>query len=235
MEKVVELEKVSPGVGMISKAEVNKMKNELVLLQSENAFLDSKMAGYRGVQEEVFILKAIVASLELQKTGFLDKIEMLEHGVQKLKNDLNDSALENTDLQECMVGLKDHVRNANEDISWLSSGGMTKVVDKLIVESSFYDANKDLQTICVDYGRREVSEMMNVENNLGLSATDIPLFDPTRFQKIEVAFYAFFLVTTSVVVGVWDRILALSFLNDVYRFLMLFGYGLSCFMVVAWL
>lgn len=53
----------------------------------------------------------------------------------------------------------------------------------LIIDSSFCDANQDMQTICVDYYRRQGCEMMKAEHNLGLYATDIPLYDPTCFQK----------------------------------------------------
>lgn len=49
-----------------------------------------------------------------------------------------------------MVGLENRVRKANEDMSGVLSNGVTKGVDKLIVESSFYDANCDLQNICVN-------------------------------------------------------------------------------------
>lgn len=60
-----------------------------------------------------------------------------------------------------MVGLENRLRKENEDISWVLSNGMKKVVDKLIADSSFYDANWDQQTICFDYGRRQGCEMMN--------------------------------------------------------------------------
>ncbi|CAI9274610.1 unnamed protein product [Lactuca saligna] len=62
----------------------------------------------------------------------------------------------------------------------------------LIVDSSFYDVNRDLKTICVYYGQRQGCEKMNPEHNLGLSATDILLYDPTHFQKIEKANSALF-------------------------------------------
>ncbi|CAI9275603.1 unnamed protein product [Lactuca saligna] len=59
---------------------------------------------YIDVVEEVSTLKATMASLELEKTGLLDKVDMLEYNVQKLKSDLNESSLRNTDLKESVVG-----------------------------------------------------------------------------------------------------------------------------------
>lgn len=134
------------------------------------------------------MLKDTVASLELEKVGFLDKIAILEHGVQKFKSDLNYFSLKIANVQASMVRLENRVRKEEEDMSWVLSTAITNVVDKPIIDSSFYDANRDLQTICVDYGRREGCEMMNAEHNLGMSPTDIPLYDPTLFQKMEEAF-----------------------------------------------
>ena len=65
-------------------------------------------------------------------------------------------------------------------------------MDKLFVKYSFYEANQDFQTICVDYGRRQGCEMINIENGLGLAVPDIPLYDPTCFQPIQEAFSSLF-------------------------------------------
>lgn len=146
MEMVDELEKASP------EAEVDNMRNDLVVLQNERVILETKLAGYRHVEEEVAMLKAIALYLELEKSRFLDKISMLKHGVRKLKSDLNESTLRNTYLHESVVGSEDHLYKVNENMSWVLSNGITKIVGKLIVDSSFYNGNWDLQTICVDYG-----------------------------------------------------------------------------------
>lgn len=69
---------------------------------------------------------------------------MLDHGVQKLKNELNISSLKNSDLQASVIGVNDRVHNSDEDIIHVLSERMEKVVDKLFVDSSFYDANRDL-------------------------------------------------------------------------------------------
>ncbi|CAI9280108.1 unnamed protein product [Lactuca saligna] len=95
---VAELEKVFPIIGMVPEDEVDKMRNELVVLQNERAILERNLAGYRDMEEVVAMLKASITSLELDNTGFLDKIAMLEHGVRKLKSDLNESTLKNTYL-----------------------------------------------------------------------------------------------------------------------------------------
>lgn len=79
-----------------------------------------------------------MASLELENVGLVDKIAMLEHGVKNLKVYLNDSVLRNTDLQESVVGLESRVHKSDEDISWVLSCGIAKLVDKLIAESSFF-------------------------------------------------------------------------------------------------
>lgn len=121
---------------------------------------------------------------------------MLEHGVQKFMSDLNNYALKNMGLQASMAGLENHLHKANEDMSWVFSSGMTKVVDKLIAESFFYDANRDLHTICVHCDRREGYEMMNKEHNMGLTAIGLPLYDPTRFQNMEESFFTLFFVST---------------------------------------
>lgn len=60
------------------------------------------------------------------------------------------------------------------------SHDVSKLVEKLIIESSFVKANHDLHTIYVDFGRRFGCEMMNAEHNLGLNVTDITLYDPTH-------------------------------------------------------
>lgn len=67
--------------------------------------MESKLAGYDDVVEEVSTLKATVASLELEKTRLLDKIGMLEYNIRKLKGDLNESTLWNMDFQASIVGL----------------------------------------------------------------------------------------------------------------------------------
>ena len=81
------------------------MRDELATVQNEKVILESKLAGYDDVVEEVSTFKSTMASLELERTRLLDKIAML-HGVRKLKGDLNGSTLWHTDLQESVVGLE---------------------------------------------------------------------------------------------------------------------------------
>ncbi|CAI9273023.1 unnamed protein product [Lactuca saligna] len=100
---------------------------------------------------------------------------MLEHVVRKLKGDLNESSLWNIDLHAIVVWLENQLSKVIEDVSWVLSHGISKLVGKLIVDLSFFEANCYLQTICVDFGRRSGFEMVNAEHNLGLSETDIPL------------------------------------------------------------
>lgn len=119
---------------------------------------------------------------------------MLEHGVQKLKGDLNDSSLQNTNLQVSVVELENQLHKVDRDMSWVLSYGISKLVDKLIVESSFFEANCDLQNVCVDFGRTTGCEMMKAEHNLRLNEVDIPLYDPTRVQKVEEEFLLYFVV-----------------------------------------
>ncbi|CAI9301236.1 unnamed protein product [Lactuca saligna] len=78
---------------------MDMVMGELSIVQNEKAVLESKLDGYEDVIEEVSTLKEIVASLELEKTELVDKIAMLEHVVQKLKGDLNESTLRNMDLR----------------------------------------------------------------------------------------------------------------------------------------
>ncbi|CAI9287062.1 unnamed protein product [Lactuca saligna] len=88
--------------------------------------------------------------------------------------------------------MESRLHKAGEDMYWVLSCGIAKFVDKLIAESSFFYANRDLQSICVDFGKRTGCEMMNTEHNLGLSKTEIPLYDPTRAQKMEESFSTLF-------------------------------------------
>lgn len=46
-----------------------------------------------------------VASLELEKVGYVDKIAKLELGVCKLKSDFGVSALNDVDLHTSVIGL----------------------------------------------------------------------------------------------------------------------------------
>lgn len=110
-EKVTELERVSPNIHMVPEVEVDKVKNELVVLDIEKSILESKLTGYRGVEEDIDMLKATLVSLELEKTGFLDK-----------RGDLNASTLKNKYLQENVAGLDIHVRKLNEDMLWVFIG-----------------------------------------------------------------------------------------------------------------
>lgn len=68
--------------------------------------MESKLADYDDIVEEVSTLKATMASLELEKFGLVYKIAMLEHVVRKLNDDLNDSSLRNTGLQQVWWGYR---------------------------------------------------------------------------------------------------------------------------------
>lgn len=48
------------------------------------------------------------------------------------------SSLKNTDLLESVTGLDSQDCSLNEDMEWVFSEGIAKVVEKLFVESSFY-------------------------------------------------------------------------------------------------
>lgn len=52
-----------------------------------------------------------------------------------------------------MVGLEGLVCQLNGDMEWVLSSGILIVVDKIFADSSFYEPNRDLQTICVVYNR----------------------------------------------------------------------------------
>lgn len=80
----------------------------------------------------------------------------------------------------------------NGDVPCILSHGIAKLVDKLVDESSFFEANCYLQIICVDFGRRYDCEMMNVEFNMSLHETELHFYCPTRVQKMEAAFSALF-------------------------------------------
>ncbi|CAI9287063.1 unnamed protein product [Lactuca saligna] len=86
----VKLEKVFHGVDMVSQVKMDKVRGELSILQNDKVVLENKLVGYH---DEVLMQKDMVASLELEKLGLVDKVAMFEHGVQKLKVDLNDSSL----------------------------------------------------------------------------------------------------------------------------------------------
>lgn len=66
---------------MVPESELVGVKSELVSVQSEEARLESKLIGYQQIEEEIVILKCKLASLELEKVGFIDNISMLEHSV----------------------------------------------------------------------------------------------------------------------------------------------------------
>lgn len=87
LDKVVELDKVSLNMEMVSRVEMDKVRSELSIVQSEKVVLESKLVGYKDVDEEVSTLKAMIESLELVKIGLVDKIAMLEHVVQNLKGE----------------------------------------------------------------------------------------------------------------------------------------------------
>lgn len=105
------------------------------------------------MEEEVSLFKGIVTSLELEKTSLLDKIAMLEQVVRNTNSDFNDSIQKNTNLQASVVGLEGLVCQLNGDMEWVLSSGILIVVDKIFADSSFYEPNRDLQTICVVYNR----------------------------------------------------------------------------------
>ncbi|CAI9290871.1 unnamed protein product [Lactuca saligna] len=81
VDKVSELEKVSPNMEIVSQAEIYKVRCELSIVQSEKAILESKLTSYEDVVEEVSMLKATIASLKLDKVSLVDKIAMLDHVV----------------------------------------------------------------------------------------------------------------------------------------------------------
>lgn len=70
-----------------------------------------------------------------------DKIAMFEQGVRNMKVDLNDSILKNINLQASVVRPKGRVRQLNEDMEWVLSSGIEKMVDKLFTYSSLYEPN----------------------------------------------------------------------------------------------
>lgn len=90
VDRVVELEKISPGANMASQTEMDKVRGELYVMQYRKLVLESKLVGYH---DKVSTPKATVASLELEKVCLVGKIFMPEHGVQKLKGGLNESSL----------------------------------------------------------------------------------------------------------------------------------------------
>ncbi|CAI9302284.1 unnamed protein product [Lactuca saligna] len=152
-------------VGVVSKDEVDKVRDGIAVVQNDKVVLESKLVGYDDDAEEVSTLKATVASIELEKTGLLDKIVMLEHSFCKLKTDLNESALQNTDLQAIVVGLESKLNKVNVDVTWVLSHGVAKMAG---------------------------CEMMNNEFKMALHETDILLYDPSHVQKTEEAFLALF-------------------------------------------
>ncbi|CAI9290906.1 unnamed protein product [Lactuca saligna] len=77
-------------------------------------------------------------------------------------------------------------------MKWVLLEGVEKVVDRFFDNSSFYDANKDLQATCIELGRRQGCEMVNFEHSLGIYLEDIPLYNLTRVQRMEEAFYSLF-------------------------------------------
>lgn len=63
------------------------------------------------------------------------------------------------------------------------------MVDKLFADIFFYDVNQDLQIACIEFGRIEQWEMMNVEHYLGLSKREMHLY-LVRLHQMEEAFCA---------------------------------------------
>ncbi|CAI9279672.1 unnamed protein product [Lactuca saligna] len=163
--------------------EMYKVRDERVFVKNEKVVLESKLVGYDDVVKEVSTLMAIVASLELDKIRLLDNISMLDHDVRKLKRDLNEFTPQNSDLQASMVGLENQLSKVNGDVTWVLSHEIMKLVDKILTESSFFKANRDLQSICVDFGRRAGYEMMNTDFKMSLHETNLPLYDPSHVKK----------------------------------------------------
>lgn len=115
------------------------------------------------------MLQGKVASLELDKVRHVGKIVMLEHGMQKFKGELGASSLKNINFQTSVTRQSGQVCKVDEDMKWVLSEGVEKVVDKLFADSSFYDANRDLHTICIEFGMRQGCKMMNNKHCLGLT------------------------------------------------------------------
>lgn len=57
------------------------------------------LASYAQLGDKIALLKGKLASLYFENDGLLDKIDILEQGVHKLKGDLNASSLKNMNSQ----------------------------------------------------------------------------------------------------------------------------------------
>lgn len=53
MEKVVELNKVTSGVGMVFEVELNEIRGEMVFLQGEKAIFESKLADRLHIEQDI--------------------------------------------------------------------------------------------------------------------------------------------------------------------------------------
>lgn len=120
---------------------------------------------------------------------------MLEHEVQKLKGDINESVLQNTDLHLTVVGVESHLSKVNGDVTWVLSHVLAKLVDKLVTESSFFEAKRYLQFVCVDFYRRAGCEMMTTEFKMGLLKPIFRYMAPLVCRKWKTSSHFYFVLT----------------------------------------
>lgn len=96
------------------------------------------------LEKEIVLFQGKVASLELEKVGYVDKIAKLELGICKLKSDFGVSALNDVDLHTSVIGLTWQVQKIKGDMTWVFSEDISKVVYKVFIDLSFYDVSQAL-------------------------------------------------------------------------------------------
>ncbi|CAI9303215.1 unnamed protein product [Lactuca saligna] len=90
--------RVGSSVTMVLESKLENVRRDLRLLQEGKVTLENKLVDNHLLEGYISLLYIKVASLELENIGHVDKIVMLELGVQKLKCDLRVFAVKNTDL-----------------------------------------------------------------------------------------------------------------------------------------
>ncbi|CAI9298706.1 unnamed protein product [Lactuca saligna] len=98
--------------------------------------------------------------------------------MDKVRGELCIMKNEKAVLESKLVGYDDIV----EEVSPLKATVASLELEKIGLMDKIAMSN---HTICVNFGRKDGSEMMNAEYNMGMHETDLPLYDPTRVQKME--------------------------------------------------
>ncbi|CAI9299811.1 unnamed protein product [Lactuca saligna] len=169
-------------------------------LKGGKVILESKLVENHCFKEQVMLLPGKLASLELENIGNVDNIAILDMGVRKLKGDLMVVVFQNTNLQASLAVLTKRVQKFEEDVMWVLSEEICKVVDKVFPDLSFYNANHTFKLICIHFVKRQGCEIMHHEHSFGLAEVGVAFY---VYSLIEDGRSFFKFILWGFLFGVW--------------------------------